>query len=76
MFISSNSIKTIKLSPGEPGFNIVDKFVVTPRASLEISGKCPNEHKWIIQQCIENGWLKAVANVRDHELMWDNLAQQ
>ena len=65
--------KIRSLRPGDAGFNIKDGLRLASRASLEITKNCPGEHKWIIQQCIENGWIKPVAHVYDHELVWDTL---
>ena len=45
------------------------------RAVLELDAKCPNEYRWIIQQCLEQGWIQPVAYVprSDPTLMWDTL---
>ena len=71
--IYESSIKTLR--PSDPNFNIVDKFIVTPRAGIEISKKCPYEFRLIITQCLNEGWLIPVANIRDRDLFWDKLEQ-
>lgn len=63
-------IRTIKQS--DPKFNIIDGLVMAPRAGFEIDQTCPREYKIIITECINNGWLKPVAIVRDNELFWEN----
>jgi hypothetical protein len=44
---------------------------MSPRASFEIDNSCPREYKLIISKCINNGWLKPVAHVKDHEKFWE-----
>ena len=61
------------LRSGDPGFNIVDGLTVNPRAGFEISLQCPREYRLIIQNCIDNGWLKPVACVVDYEQTMDTL---
>lgn len=68
---TKTKFRTIRHS--DPGFQLTDGLMTTGRASIEISNRCPGEHKWIIQQCLENGWIKPVAHVYDHELVWDAL---
>ena len=48
-----------------------DGFKITPRAAFEIDNLCPREYKLIIRDCINNGWLKPVAYVKDHEKFWE-----
>lgn len=74
MTFTVTKTKLRTLHRGDPGFQLRDGIMTTGRASIEISTRCPNEHKWIIQQCIENGWIKPVASVYDHELAWDTLS--
>lgn len=61
------------LRSGDPGFNIVDGVTLNPRAGFEISLHCPREYRLIIQNCIDNGWLKPVACVVDYEQTMDTL---
>jgi hypothetical protein len=62
-------LRTIKF--GDPKFHIVDGSVVAPRAGFEISQSCPKEYRIIIQECINYGWLKPVATIKDNELFWE-----
>lgn len=50
-----------------------DHLTLAPRAGFEIDEKCPREYRTIIGQCIERGWLKPIANVKDQELFWEEL---
>lgn len=71
--VQTSSIRTIR--KGEKGFMLIDGMVVMPRAGFEISRSCPSEYKQIISQCIDNGWLKSVAYVKDHELFWEEFSK-
>lgn len=65
-------LRTVK--PGDQGFVLRDNLVLGSRAGFEINQSCPREYKLIITDCINNGWLKPVATVYDHELTWDSLS--
>lgn len=62
-------IRTIRHCDGD--FMLRDGFFMSPRASFEIDNSCPREYKLIISKCINNGWLKPVAHVKDHEKFWE-----
>ena len=63
---SPNTIRTIK--PGDPDWNITTGLTFAPRAGFEISNDCPYEYRLVIQKCLEQSWLKPMANVleKDH----------
>ena len=65
------SIKTIR--SGDKDWLINDGLVVSTRAALEISNRCPYEYRLILQECISHEWIKPVAYVHDKELTWDAL---
>ena len=67
--VKESTVRTIRR--GERGFMLVDGSVAMPRAGFEISRSCPDQYKQIISQCIDNGWLKPVAYVKDSELFWE-----
>jgi hypothetical protein len=67
-------IRTIK--PGDPRFDIVDKFVTAPRAGFEISQRCPDVYKSLILECIDHGWIKPVAHMHERELIFMGLSQE
>ena len=48
----------VTLRKGDPSFQLQGPYSLANRAGIIITPDCPNEHKWIIQQCFENGGLK------------------
>lgn len=74
-FITHKSqVRTIK--PNDPRFLIDDGIIVYPRAGFEVAKECPVEYMQIIQQCIQNGWLKPVANMTEKELIFMGLTKE
>jgi len=65
----------VTLRQGDPSFQLQGPYSLANRAGIIITPDCPNEHKWIIQQCFENGWIEAVAAVPkdDPTYMWETL---
>jgi len=63
-----------KIRAGEPDFNIVDGLVVHPRASIEVTAGAPTNVAKSLDWAIAQGWVRCVAHVKDHELMWDRLS--
>lgn len=68
-----SSIKTIR--QGDPNFEITDGLVISPRAGFEINQRCPVEYRQMLMTALDLGWIKPVAHIHDHELMWDVLAK-
>ncbi len=66
---TQSNVRTIR--KGDKGFVQVDGLIAWPRAGFEFSKDCPNQYMTIITQCIECGWLKPVAYVKDTELFWE-----
>ena len=66
-----STIKTIR--PGDPRWMIQEGNVLCPHAGFEINKECPREYKLIISQCINNGWLKPVAHLKESEYAWEIL---
>jgi hypothetical protein len=66
-----SNIRTIR--QGDAKFLLKDKFVVCPRAGFDISNRCPENYRSLIQECIQHGWLKPVAHVYGKELTMDAL---
>jgi hypothetical protein len=64
-----SNIRTIR--QGDPKFTLIDKFVTCPRAGFEISQRCPENYRSLIQECIQHGWIKPVAHVYGKELTMD-----
>lgn len=63
---ASRPHKTLRQS--DPDFTFSpDGIKIVPRASFEISQRCPENYRSLIQECIGHGWLKPVAHMRDTE---------
>jgi hypothetical protein len=48
--------------------------MMSPRAGFEISSGCPIEYKMVLQECINNGWLKPVAYMTEREMLFVGLS--
>lgn len=58
--------KTLRQS--DPDFTFcVDGITLIPRAGIEISQRCPSNYASLIQECVNHGWIKPVAHMRDTE---------
>lgn len=67
---------TTTIRPGDDNwFFTTDDIVLVPRAGFEINERCPREYKMIISECLNNGWLKPVAYIKESELMFDILTE-
>jgi len=66
-----SQIKTLRR--GDPGFEISDEYIIAHRAGFEISDRCPVEYKVVLQECINNGWLKPVAYMTEREMIFVGL---
>jgi hypothetical protein len=66
-----SQIRTIKQD--DPRFDIFDGMMMSPRAGFEISSDCPIEYKMVLQECINNGWLKPVAYITEREMIFMGL---
>jgi hypothetical protein len=71
--INKSSLRTI--NKGDPKFILRDGLIVAPRAGIEISNECPREYRLIIATCMEKGWLKSFATVKDNELFWEEFSK-
>jgi hypothetical protein len=65
----TTKVRTIR--QGDPKFMLNDGIVTCPRAGFEISQRCPENYRSLIQECINHGWLKPVAHVYGKELTMD-----
>jgi len=70
---NNTTIKTIRQS--DPDFMIDNGIVMAPRAGLEISKQCPNNYASLIAECINNGWLKPIAYMKESEYVWEKLGE-
>lgn len=67
--------KIKKINQNDPDFIIDDGIIMAPRAGFEISSGCPWNYKEIIQECIQHGWLKPVAYMKQSEYLWEKLGE-
>jgi len=63
--------ETKTLSQKDADFYIRENFTLVPRAALQIDQTCPREYRQVIAACIDRGWLRPVANIRDHEYTYE-----
>jgi hypothetical protein len=63
---TGRSYKTLRSTDADFKFS-PDGIKLVPRANFEISAECPREYRLIIAECINNGWLQPVAQMRDTE---------
>ena len=70
---TKSKFRTIR--SGDNDFLISDGYSITSRAGLEISPECPSDYKRMIHYAYEQGWVKCVAHMYDHEYMWEKLGQ-
>ena len=56
------------LRPGHEDFVFSpDGVTVVPRAAIEISQQCPVTYHSMIAECINQGWIRSVAHMRETE---------
>jgi len=65
------TIKTLR--PGDPDFHIIDGMIMSSRASIEISQQCPSNYARMVVECINYGWIKPVAQMKESEYVWEKL---
>jgi hypothetical protein len=68
--------KIVTIKPGEPDFVIKVGLTLTTRAGIQVSENCPGNYIAIIQKCMQEGWLKPIACMRDSELIWGALKDE
>ena len=77
MTISINQSPWVTLRPGDTSFRLNDHVSVTDRASIELTGRCPQTYVNLIAMAIEQNWIQPVAAVprTDPTLIWETLKQ-
>ena len=63
---ASRHHKTLRSTDADFKFS-PDGLTIVSRAAIEISQQCPREYQLIIAECIDRGWVKSVAHMRDTE---------
>ena len=72
--IKITSSRCKSLQPGDDDFTFSpDGITMVPRASFTISQQCPENYRTLIAECVNYGWLKPVAHMRDEEYTWEML---
>ena len=66
-----HKIKTLK--PGDNNWFIDSDFTRTPRAGFEISVSCPRDYRMVLSECIDRGWIKPVAYMKETDYVWETL---
>ncbi len=74
MTFIKNDIKLRTIRQGDDDFYISDGTKLSPRAYIEISDACPTNTKLAIHRALADGYLKAVACVKEKEYMWEKLS--
>jgi hypothetical protein len=67
-------IKTLKSGDQDFTFSI-DGGIIVSRAAIEISQRCPENYKDLILECINHGWLRPVAYMKETEFIWERLGE-
>ena len=75
MFLTKtkSNIKTIR--PGDPDWIIIDGLTISHRAGFEISQRCPDNYASLLQECINQGWIKPIAYQPVHEEFMEKLTK-
>ena len=63
---AGRSYKTLRSGDDDFMFS-PDGMTMVPRAGFEIDSKCPDNYFHILQTCINKGWIRSVAHMRDTE---------
>ena len=72
--IKSSGAQYKTLEQGDDDFSFSpDGVTMVPRASLVISQRCPEKYRTLIAECVNHGWLRPVAHMRDTEYTWEML---
>jgi hypothetical protein len=69
-----NDTKIREIRQGDDDFYITDGIKQSPRAYIEISDLCPANMSLTIQRAMADGYLKAVACVKEKDYVWEKLS--
>jgi hypothetical protein len=64
-----------EIQQGDPDFTMTDGIKLVSRASFNISQNCPKEYRMIILECMNNGWIKPVAYIKESDYVWEKLGE-
>jgi hypothetical protein len=65
---------TVKLLPGDQGFDFREGMVHYERAGMVIHPDCPDSVRDTILEASNRGWLKPVAYMKQEEWAWARMA--
>jgi hypothetical protein len=74
MTLATNDTKIRTIRQGDYDFFISDGVKLAPRAYIEVSDICPSNMKLMIHRAMADGYLKAVACVKEKEYVWEKLS--
>lgn len=66
---NDNEKPILRLEKGMPHFQIDDGLMIANRATIELSKDCPGRYQDMIMHAYNQGWIKPVAYMYEHELM-------
>ena len=55
---------------------MIDGVKMVPRAEIVVLKECPTNMVDMLNYAIAKGYIQPVANVRDEELVWDQLTSK
>lgn len=73
MKITSHKSQIRCIRKEDPNFMMSSGIMLTPRAGFELHLEIPKEYRMIINECLNNGWLKPVAYMTEKEYMLSGL---
>ena len=59
----------------DPGYTVSDGLLVGNRAFLEIDAECPDRVRRIIQESLNQGWIRMNVTFTEEEYTWLMLKQ-
>lgn len=71
--VTESKVKTVR--QGDNDFMIKDGLIMYPRAMIHITPECPTDVRSKIMWAVNNGYIKTVAHMYDHELTFDKLKE-
>lgn len=75
MTFTTQKVKIKAIRNDDPMFYIKGDITISGRAALEISQSCPRDYRLVLSECIDRGWIKPVAYMRDDEYVWEQLKE-
>jgi hypothetical protein len=68
------TVKTLKSGDSDFTFS-PDGVILVSRAAIEISQRCPENYKNLIIECMNHGWIKPIAHMKESEFIWEKLGE-